>query len=249
MQEYQFAKPLQEARIIKRNSQFTMTVDLSGEAVKCHCPATTRIGNVDLAGVACLVSESDDPKRKLKYTVEAVSFDDPDAEDKNWVGINLILSNRIVEFLLKTHQLDEMVSDYEDIRREVFLGISKLDFLVGNTYLEVKTPLTTVNVKYGASMKVKKVTPFSSTDRMVKHVKELAGSLQDHERAILLTVEQYEETERKPHLHSTHYEEVKTVMTDAVARGVESWNINLKFTPMGVTLSKLTNTTQDLLNY
>ena len=38
-------------------------------------------------------------------------------------------------------------------------------------------------------------------------------------------------------------------MTDVVARGVESWNINLKFTPMGVTLSKLTNTTQELLSY
>ncbi len=175
--KYVFDKELQEATIIKRNSQFTMNVDIDGTIVKCHCPATTRIGDVDLAGVKCLVSESDDPKRKLKYTVEAVSFDDPDSKDKNWIGINLILSNRIVEFLLNTHQLDEMVSGYDEVRREVFLGISKLDFLVGNTYLEVKTPLTTVNVKYGGQIKTKKVTPFSSTDRMVKHVRELASAI------------------------------------------------------------------------
>ena len=130
-----------------------------------------------MAGLHCLVSENSDPKRKLKYTVEAISMDDPDEADKNWVGINLILSNRIVEFLLSTHQLDSMVSDYAEVKREVFLGISKLDFLVGSTYLEVKTPLTTVNVKYGDKVKTKKVTPFSSTDRMVKHVKELAGHL------------------------------------------------------------------------
>lgn len=142
-----------------------------------------------------------------------------------------------------------MVSDYDEVKREVFLGNSKLDFLVGNTYLEVKTPLTTVNVKYGDKIKTKKVTPFSSTDRMVRHVGELASSLKDHERAILLTVQQYEETEAKPHLHSTHYEEVKSAMAEAVNKGVESWNISLKFTPTGVSLLQLTNTTQDLLSY
>lgn len=81
--QYVFDKELQEAVIAKRNSQFTMNVELDGEVVKCHCPATTRIGDVELAGVHCLVSRSDDPKRKLKYTVEAVSFDDPDSENKN----------------------------------------------------------------------------------------------------------------------------------------------------------------------
>ena len=249
MQKYLFDKPLTEAVIEKRNSQFTMNVNIDGQTVKCHCPATTRIADVDLSGIPCLVSHSDDPKRKLKYTVEAVSFDPPECENKNWVGINLILSNRLVEWALNTHQLDEMVSEYENVKREVFLGVSKLDFLVGNTYLEVKTPLTTIDVKYGSHIKTKKVTPFSSTDRMVKHVKELAGSLSDHERAILLTVQQYEPTEKKPHLHSTHYEEVKQVMSEAVAKGVESWNVSFKFLPDGVTLIGVRNTTDELLSY
>ena len=131
-----------------------------------------------------------------------------DCRCQNIWNASHLLSNRIVEFLLSTHQLDRMVSDYDEVKREVFLGVSKLDFLVGNTYLEVKTPLTTVDVKYGDKVKTKKVTPFSSTDRMVKHVRELAGSLKDHERAILLTVYQYEPTEIKPHLHSTNFEEV-----------------------------------------
>ena len=249
MKEYVFDKELKEAVIIKRNSQFTMNVLIDGKEEKCHCPATTRIGDVDVAGLHCLVSKSDDPKRKLKFTVEAVSMDDPDEPEKNWVGINLILSNRIIEFLLNTHQLEEMVSGYEEVKREVFLGVSKLDFLVGNTYLEVKTPLTTVDVKYGAKVKTKKVTPFSSTDRMVKHVKELAGSLRDHERAILLTVHQYEPTEIKPHLHSTHYEEVSSVMCEAVGKGVECWNVDLKFSSGGVKLLGIANTTDDLLKY
>ena len=247
--EYLFERELREGVIVRRNSQFTMEVMLDGEAVKCHCPATTRIGDVDVAGLACLVSESDNPNRKLKYTVEAISCDPLDWAEKNWVGINLVLSNRLVAFLLETHQLDDMVSDYDSIRREVNLGISKLDFLVGNTYLEVKTPLTTLDVKYGPHVKTKKVAPFSSTGRFQKHIRELAGSLKDHERAILLTVNQYAPTERKPHLHSTHYEEIRETMAEAVDKGIETWNIDLRFTPRGVSLLSLRNTTRETLDY
>lgn len=248
-QKYFFDQPFQEAFILKRNSQFTMEVLLNGETVRCHCPATTRIGDVDLKNIACLVSFHDDPKRKLKYDVEAVSFDNPDDLDKNWIGINLILSNKLVEFLLRTHQLDEMVSGYDEIHREVPLGQSKLDFLVGNTYLEVKTPLTTINVKYGSSIKTKKVTPFSSTGRFQKHIMELAGSLKEHERAILLTVNQYVPTEMKPHLKSTHYDDVKADMEKAVSAGIEVWNVDMKFEPDGVTLVGLKETTNEALNY
>ena len=226
-QKYMFETPLEEGIILKRNSQFTMDVSLHGEMIRCHCPATTRIGDVDLKNIACLVSYHDDPKRKLKYDVDAVFFDDLDQPDKNWVGINLILSNRLVEFLLDTHQLDKMVfADYSEIHREVPLGNSKLDFLVGNTYLEVKTPLTTINVKYGSHIKTRKITPFSSTGRFQKHVSELAESLKEHERAILLTVNHYVPTETKPHLKSTHYEDVKADVAKAIHAGIEIWNMD-----------------------
>lgn len=95
-----------------------------------------------------------------------------------------------------------MVSDYDSIFREVALGVSKLDFLVGNTYMEVKTPLTTLHVKYGSQIKTKPIMPFSSTDRFTKHINELAASLQEHERAILLNVHQYSVTERKEYQKS-----------------------------------------------
>ena len=80
-----------------------------------------------------------------------------------------------------------MVGEGNKVRREQFLGISKLDFLVGNTYLEVKTPLQHLQIDIPDYVKTKKVTPFSSTGRMTKHIKELAGSLAKHQRAILLT--------------------------------------------------------------
>ncbi len=243
--KYMFEEPLKEAILLKRNSQFTMEILIDGEVVKAHCPTTNRIGDIETKNIACLVSFHDDLKRKLKYTVEAVSCDALDQENKNWIGINQILSNRLVEYFLETHQMDAMISEYDNVRREVSLGISKLDFLVGNTYLEVKTPLTTLNVKYGDHIKTKKVTPFSSTDRFVKHINELAGSLTDNERAIMLTVHQYEVTDRKPHLKSTHYEEVKAAMTAAIHKGLETWMVDMKFEPDGVSLISCRNTTEE----
>ena len=141
------------------------------------------------------------------------------------------------------HELDEIVNEYDGIQREVNLGISKLDFKVGDTYLEVKTPLTTINVKYGDKIKMLPPKPFSSTDRMVKHVNELAGSLSKHERAIFLQVFQYRITEKKERLHSTHYEEVSKVIKSAKNRGVEFWEVQMDFRPDGVSLHKVERST------
>ena len=67
-----FDKPLKEGIIQKRNSRFTMDVMLNGEIVACHCPTTGRIGDIELKQVACLISENDNSKSKLRHTVEAI---------------------------------------------------------------------------------------------------------------------------------------------------------------------------------
>lgn len=243
---YIFEQLLIEGTIVKRKSQFTMVVNIDGTEYNCHCPTTGRIGDLEVKGLACLVSKSSDPKRKTPYTVEAVSADDPDEENKNWIGINQILSNKLVEFFFQTHQLDEIVSEYSEIHREVKLGVSKLDFLIGDTYLEVKTPLNTLQVKYGSTIKTKPVAPFSSTDRFVKHINELAGSLKDHERAVMLTVHQYEITEPKQRIRSTHYEEVSAAVCAAIEKGVQSYEITMRFEKDGVSLLSCKNTTSNL---
>jgi len=239
MSTYQFEKPLIRGTMLKRKSQFTALVDIDGEELIAHIPTTNRIGDVENKDLPCLMSFHDDPKRKLKYDIEAVLLSD----DENWIGINQILSNRLVEFFLGEHELDAIVSDFDSVQREVNLGISKLDFKVGDTYLEVKTPLTTINVKYGKDIKTLPPKPFSSTDRMVKHLKELAGLLQDHERAVFLQVFQYRITEKKERLRSTHYEEVLQTFTDAAAAGVAFWEVQMDFRPEGVTLYSVNKST------
>ena len=92
--------------------------------------------------------------------------------------------------------IDTKESD-ESILREVKLGNSILDFKVGNIYIEVKTPLMMVSVKYSKNIKTCPKSPSSSTERFSKHIKELAESLKKEERAILLIVNQYRVTEKK----------------------------------------------------
>ena len=239
MSAYVFEKPLIRGTMLKRKSQFTALVDIDGEELVAHIPTTNRIGDVENKNLPCLLSYHNNPKRKLKYDIEAVLLSD----DENWVGINQILSNRLVEHFFNEHELDAIVSDYETIQREVNRGISKLDFKVGDAYLEVKTPLTTINVKYGQSIRTLPPKPFSSTDRMVKHLKELAESLRNHEKAVFLQVFQYRITEKKNRLRSTHYEEVSQTFKEASKAGVEFWEIQMDFRPEGVTLYSVMRST------
>ena len=168
MSIYLFEKPLIRGTMLKRKSQFTALVDIDGEELIAHIPTTNRIGDVENKNLPCLLSYHDNPKRKLKYDIEAVLLSD----DDNWVGINQILSNR-----------------------------------------------------------------------MVKHLNELAGSLKDHEKAVFLQVYQYRITEKKKRLRSTHYEEVAQTFRDAAKAGVEFWELQMDFRPEGVSLFRLMRST------
>jgi len=235
MESISFPEPLTEGTIVKRTSIYTMDVSVNGETVQCHCPTTGRIGNIDLSGRPCLLSPSDNPKRKTGYTVEAISLGRPDDSDKRWIGINQNAANRYVEHYLRNGGFPDMVEGTE-VRREVFLGESKLDFLVGDCYLEVKTPLQHLQVDIPDYVKTKKVTPFSSTDRMTRHMKELASSLESHQRAVMLIVFLYNNPGFRVVERSTNYEQVKATVEECVSKGVETWQANFRIDPEGVSL-------------
>ena len=241
---YKFKEPLIEGIMVKRNIQFTATVIVNGETITAHVTTTNRIGDVNIKNIPCLLSYHTEKTRKYNYDIDAVLLSD----DDNWVGINQILSNKLVEYFLKNHQLDKMVKG-DDISREVTLGKSKIDFKVGNIYIEVKTPLPTINVKYGKNIKTRPTSPFSGTERFEKHIKELTEALKKNEKAIILMVNQYIPTEMKPHLKSTHYKQIKKIVKEAVKYGLEFWTLDLKFSPEGVEIHDLKETTDEALNY
>jgi len=114
---YRFNPPLKEGRILSRPNRFIMMIRAGGRTMKCHCPTTGRIGDIELSGLPCLYSTSANTKRKTAHTVEAISTS---PAKRSWVGINQTASNRYLEFFLRSGALSKMVSG--TVTREVKLG-------------------------------------------------------------------------------------------------------------------------------
>lgn len=229
---------LQEGVILSRKGQFIIFADVNGAEQRCHCPTTGRIGNIEITGRPCLLSKSGDPSRKTQYTVEAISLNHIEDANKSWIGINQNAANRYVEECLKHNMFPQMLNHLQDIRREQFLGKSKLDFLADDTYIEVKTPLQHLQLQIPSYIRTKKMSVFSSTDRLIKHSLDLVDSLKDHQRAIMLLVFVYDNPGFRVINRSNHYEKVQRATQKSFDAGVELWQANFKITPYDVILNK-----------
>lgn len=233
---YVFPEPLEEGVILTRPNRFIMDVQLSENEVRCHCPVVSRIGPISMEGRPCLVSTSTNPKRKFGKTVEAFSLDKPDTKSKQWIGINQTASNRYIEYFLTQGGFQDIVPSITQVRREVPCGSSRLDFLVNNDlFIEVKTPLVQLQTPIPPYIELLPEAPFSSTDRALRHMRELAQSLEEHQRAIILYCFYYDNPGFKFY-HGTTYDEVRSTVRECHDKGVELWQANFSFGPTGVQL-------------
>lgn len=238
---YQFADPLVEGVILRRPNRFLMEVLIQGKQELCHCPCTGRISNLNFEQIPCLVSVAAvQSQRKTNYTVEAISLNDPDAVTKHWIGINQNKANRYIEYFLQTHQLNRIIDCQHPILREQVLGDSKLDFLVDNNYLEVKTPLMILPLPddfvTNRHLKAKPESRFTAYDRFVKHLHQLSASLQDHQQAFLLLFYMFDALPFIPPVSNAD-NPVMTTVLEARKHGVEMWQINAHFSATEVRLT------------
>lgn len=240
--KYLFNSQLLEGLILKRSNRFLMDVLINNEIVRCHCPSTGRIGGIVFDKIPCLLSGcSENSDRKTKYTIEAISLNNSNDKKKYWVGINQVRANRYVEYFLKTNQLSKIVKcdKNTEVLREKCIGNSKLDFLVDNSYIEVKTPLVQLQLKRhyftNKNVKIKEIDNFNSTDRFLKHIGELSKSLRTHEKAYLITLFMFDAKKFNPP-HSERYEYIFKAVSEARKSGVEMWQVNLVLDEFGVEL-------------
>ena len=155
--KYYFPEKLIEGLIKKRKNRFILIVEVNNTEFNCHCPSTGNIGNIILENIPCLLSKSKSQKRLTPYTVEAISLDKLNVKQKKWIGINLISSNKYVDYFLKKELFNKMIDQIDSIKREINLGNSKIDFLINkNCYLEVKSFLQLLNIKIINYIKIKK---------------------------------------------------------------------------------------------
>jgi sugar fermentation stimulation protein A len=227
--KYPFVPPLKEGRIVSRPNRFIMMVRAGGKTRRCHCPTTGRIGDLELSGLPCLYSTSASANRKTAHTVEAISTS---PSESYWVGINQTAANRYLEFFLRNGSLSKMVRG--PVTREVKLGRSRIDFLVGDTYVEVKTPLITLPAGEGVA-RVKR-SRFDSFDRLVKHMGELRRSLSGGRRAIIVLCYLYDAEPFKPPPPDSTNAKILKAASMAERAGVERWQVNLNLDRDGVSL-------------
>ena len=67
-----FLKPLIKGKLIKRYKRFFADIKIGKEIVTAHCPNTGSMKGLLDEENEVFISKNDDPKRKLKYTLEII---------------------------------------------------------------------------------------------------------------------------------------------------------------------------------
>lgn len=235
--KYLFEERLKEGLIKSRPNRFIMNVLVDGKTEKCHCPSTGRIGNLRFEDIPCLLSQGKNPNRKTRHTVEAFSLDGIGRANKSWIGINQTRANEYVEFFIRSGLLGKMLGEVKEVRREVRLGRSRIDFLInGRDYLEVKTPLMLIPTEGHKNHRENK-TPFASFDRMIRHFEDTSRSIKGGSRAIFLLCNLYNAKPFRVPKPEANELRIAKAARKAAQRGLENWQINLKIEKEGVSLT------------
>ncbi|MDP2194001.1 MAG: DNA/RNA nuclease SfsA [Alphaproteobacteria bacterium] len=173
-----------QAKFVKRYKRFFSDFEREdGSILTAHCPNTGSMMGLLQVGATCILTKSDNPKRKLAYTWQLINigFDTP-----NWISVNTHLDNDLVHEALKDQRI-EPLRDYASINREVKVNAAtRADFyLTGCStqppcFLEVKH----VHLKIGNQA----AFPDSVTTRGQKHVQELMDIKKQGLRAVVIYV-------------------------------------------------------------
>jgi len=226
-----FYPRLREGVVVSRPNRFVMMVRTGGRTYRCHCPTTGRIGDLKVEGLRCLLSRGTGKGRKTAYTVEAVSPGASAGRGGDWIGINQTAANRYVHHFLANGQLSSMASG--EVCREVRIGHSRIDFKVGDSLLEIKTPLITLDSRGGPTVGHSK---FDSFDRLIRHFSELSAYVGGGRRALIALCYLYDAPPfRRPPRDSSN-SKIADAAEEAAEKGVESWQINMKIDESGVSL-------------
>ena len=133
-------KGMVRGRLIRRYKRFLADVTLeNGEQITAHCPNTGSMKNCVEEGAEGWLSESDNPKRKYKYTWEYIV-----TSKGHWICVNTGKANKLVEDAVSKGLIQELVG-YPECRREVKYGDenSRIDLMLSggkqDCYVEVKS--------------------------------------------------------------------------------------------------------------
>ena len=178
-----FNKKLLQGTLIKRYKRFFADIKYKNKIITAHCPNSGSMMGLLDKGNKAWFSISENPNRKLKYTLEII-------EVKNRkVGINTFSTNKIVLEALKYKKITELVN-FNSIKSETkFSDNTRFDFFLSNEkekcFLEVK------NVTLVREEKIAEF-PDAVTSRGTKHLNQLCKAKEQGYQSYILYLIQRE---------------------------------------------------------
>ncbi len=170
--------PLIAGVLIKRYKRFLADVQLieTGQTVTAHCPNSGSMRGCAEPGTQVFLSESNNPKRKLKYTWELLKV------PGTMVGINTQVPNKLVKKAIENRLIKEL-ADYDRVKAEIKTSAhTRLDLLLENDkdekcYVEIKNCTLVEN---SVAM-----FPDAVTTRGQKHLDELEYLVSKGNRGVI----------------------------------------------------------------
>ena len=102
-----FKEKLISGEFVKRYKRFFADVKIKNQIITAHCPNTGSMYGLLNSGNKVWVSKSNNPNRKLKYTLEIIE------KNRSKIGINTISSNKIVHHALRNN----LIKEFKDIKQ------------------------------------------------------------------------------------------------------------------------------------
>ncbi len=172
-----FKNKLISGLLIKRYKRFFIDIKINNKIVTAHCPNTGSMHGLLKKGNKVWLSKSNNPNRKLKYTLEIIE------DNGSKVGVNTHSSNKIIYHALKNNLIKEF-KDISDIKPEVKFGSNtRFDFLITNK--KIKTFIEVKNVTLSRTKKIAEF-PDAETTRGLKHIIELEKASKKNYKIFIL---------------------------------------------------------------
>ena len=167
-------------KLIKRYKRFLADIILDdGSEITAHVPNSGAMTSCIEQNCDVWVTFHDDPKRKLKYTLELTKI------DENLICTNTNIANKIAVEAINNGVIKEL-KGYDSLKTEQKYGQnSRIDILLENEdkkcFVEVKSVSLRLSDDFLAF-------PDAVTSRGTKHLKELEEMVKQGHRAVMLYV-------------------------------------------------------------
>lgn len=213
---------LYKGRLIKRYKRFLADIILeNGEEITAHVPNSGAMTSCIEPNCEVWVTFHDNPKRKLKYTLELTKM------NENLICTNTTVANKIAIEAIKNGTIKEL-QNYTSLKPEQKYGKnSRIDILLENENEKCYVEIKSVTLKIDEML----AFPDSVTSRGTKHLIELSDMVKEGHRAVMLYVIQ--RTDQLPfrlaeEIDKKYAQTFKEVTKNAVEVLVYQSNINLE---------------------